>query len=855
MPGLNLTREEAQQRGATVKPKSYQVELDLTTGDRVFASTTTIKFAAEEGASTFADLVADEIMSITLNDQPVDLSAYNDNRIALADLQASNTLKVEAKCIYMHTGEGLHSFVDPQDGERYTYSQFEVPDARRVFTTFEQPDLKATFEFSVTTPAHWTVFSNSATPAPKPVDGKEDTVRFDFAPSHVISSYITAIVAGPYVGKTSSLTSSDGRTIPLGVYCRKSLEEHLDADNIFDVTKKGFKFFENAYGIAYPFDKYDQIFVPEYNAGAMENAGCVTFRDQYIFRSKPTAWDLENRANTILHELAHMWFGDLVTMKWWNDLWLNESFAEYMSHLALAEGTEWTDAWIGFMSRKEWGLNQDQLPSTHPIKADIRDLEDVEVNFDGITYAKGASVLRQLVTYVGKDQFFKGLNQYLTKHSYANATLDDLLGELEKASGRDLRAWSKVWLEEAGVTLLRPQIELNSDGTYKKVDIKQESFNANASLRPHRLIVAGYNLKGDKIVRDFSYEIDVEGESTAVKELVGKPKADLLLINDQDLAYVKLRLDPDSLDFALENIDKFEDALTRRVILSCAWDMVRDGELSATKYIELALRAIPVENSIATLTALLARVQAAVSRYTAAENRAHRASAAADRLVLAAQAAPAETDQQRLLVQALAAMAVTEDQLKIVEGIYGETSPLHGLDLDLDMRWDLLFALVAGGLAGETAIDEMRDADPSLTGEQNVQEARASIDSDDVRATTWDIALHDVDLPNDTRWAMLSGFWSHATTKPAVYTEYVEKFFDEAARVWKAHTFHMASGIIETAFPSILAGYIPGVDVVTRAQEWLDNHTDQPDSLRRLIIEGQADAQRMLVAQRCDAIG
>lgn len=855
MPGLNLTREEAQLRGATVKPKSYQVELDLTTGDRVFASTTTIKFDAEKGGSTFADLVADKVKSITLNGNAIDVSAYDDNRIALTGLEESNTLKVEADCLYMHTGEGLHSFVDPQDGERYTYSQFEVPDARRVFTTFEQPDLKATFEFSVTTPAHWTVFSNSATPTPKPVSGKEDAVRFDFAPSHVISTYITAIVAGPYVGRTDSLKSSDGRTIPLGVYCRKSLEEHLDADNIIDVTKKGFKFFEDAYGIPYPFDKYDQIFVPEYNAGAMENAGCVTFRDQYIFRSKPTAWDLENRANTILHELAHMWFGDLVTMKWWNDLWLNESFAEYMSHLALAEGTEWTDAWIGFMSRKEWGLNQDQLPSTHPIKADIRDLEDVEVNFDGITYAKGASVLRQLVTYVGKDEFFKGLNKYLTKHSYANATLDDLLGELEEASGRDLRAWSKVWLEEAGVTLLRPEIELNSDGTYKNVVIEQESFNAGASLRPHRLIVAGYNLKGDKISRDFSYEIDVEGKSTTVKDLVGKKKADLLLVNDQDLAYAKLRLDPQSLDFALENIDKFDDALTRRVILSCAWDMTRDGELSATKYVELALRAIPVENSVATLTALLGRIQVAVGRYTAPQNRAARAEAAADRLVMLAQTAPAETDLQRLLVKALANMAVTEEQLKVVEGIFGETAPMHGLDLDIDMRWDLLFALVAGGLAGETTIDEMLKDDPTLTGEQNAQEARASIDSDDVRATTWDIALHDVDLANDTRWAMLSGFWSHATTKPLVYTQYVEKFFDQAALVWKAHTFHMASGIIEMAFPSILAGYIPGVDVVGRAQRWLDDHTDQPDSLRRLIIEGQADAERMLAAQKCDAEG
>ena len=407
MPGLNLTREEATERASIISSVTrYEISLDLTRGDTDFGSFTRIEFDAREGASTFADLVSNNVHSITLNGNALDpFSVHQDNRITLENLAEHNVLEVEASCQYMHTGEGLHRFVDPADGQAYTYSQFEVPDARRVYTTFEQPDLKSTFTLTVKAPKGWKVFSNAPTPTPEE-DGEAWIYRF--ATTEVMSTYITAIVAGPYEGTTATLTSSDGRTIDLGVYARASIVEHLDANEIIEITRQGFEFFEGAYGIAYPFTKYDQIFVPEYNAGAMENAGCVTFRDAYVFRTRPTEAQMEARANTILHELAHMWFGDLVTMKWWNDLWLNESFAEFMSHLALAEATKYTEGWTGFMVRKDWGLKQDQLPTTHPITAEIRDLADVEVNFDGITYAKGASVLRQLVSYVGRDAFFAG---------------------------------------------------------------------------------------------------------------------------------------------------------------------------------------------------------------------------------------------------------------------------------------------------------------------------------------------------------------------------------------------------------------------------------------------------------------
>jgi aminopeptidase N len=451
MPGTNLTRDEAAERARLLSVDSYAVELDLTTSPTTFGSTTVIRFSCSEpGASTFADLVGAQITAITLNGRDIDPSAYSDSRIQLDGLAADNELRVAADCPYSRTGEGLHRFVDPADGRVYLYSQFEVPDARRVFTTFEQPDLKATFQFTVTAPQGWQVVSNAPTPEPEPVS--DDVSLWRFEPTARMSTYITAIVAGEYAVVRDSYTGAGGE-IPLGVFCRQSLVEHLDTDDILLLTRQGFDFFESAFGYPYPFGKYDQLFVPEYNMGAMENAGCVTFRDEYIFRSRQTVAAYETRANTILHEMAHMWFGDLVTMRWWDDLWLNESFAEWASHHSMVHATRFTEGWTGFSNaRKGWAYRQDQLPSTHPIAADNADLEAVEVNFDGITYAKGASSLRQLVAWVGEEHFVSGLRAYFRDHAFGNTDLHHLMDALEAASGRDLESWTKEWLQTSGST-------------------------------------------------------------------------------------------------------------------------------------------------------------------------------------------------------------------------------------------------------------------------------------------------------------------------------------------------------------------------------------------------------------------
>jgi len=852
MPGLNLTRDEAEQRSSVVTPIHYDVELDLTTGDQDFRSVTTVTFDAQEGAGTFADLVSANVHSITLNGQDIPVAAHADHRIALEGLAAHNTLVVDADCQYMHTGEGLHRFVDPADGLAYCYSQFEVPDARRVYTTFEQPDLKATFAFTVRTPAQWTAFSNSPTPEP---ERTPDAWTYRFAPTDPISTYVTAIIAGPYQGSTGALTSADGREIPLGVWCRASLVDHLDADAILDVTRSGFTFFEAQYGIPYPFAKYDQIFVPEYNAGAMENAGCVTFRDEYIHRTRPTAAQLETRANTILHELAHMWFGDLVTMKWWNDLWLNESFAEYMSHLACAEGTQWTDAWTGFMLRKDWGLTQDQLPTTHPIKAQIRDLADVEVNFDGITYAKGASVLRQLVTYVGREPFFAGLHAYLSAHAHGNATLDDLLAELEKASGRDLSTWSRVWLEEAGVTLLRPVVETDPDGVITRLGVSQEPFSEGSSLRPHRLAVAGYSLDpGEAAVRQtFREELDIAGASTDVPAAIGQARPDLILVNDGDLAYAKVRLDPQSLAFAVAHITAFTDSTARNVILASAWDMTRDAEMSARDYLDLAISALPVENNMAMLNLALRHIVQASRTYVAPTDRAQVLASIGDRLLLLARAAAPESDQQQILVRAAARAATTPAQFQAVKALYDGTDTLLGLDVDIDLRWALLTALVRGGVADEEQIADLEAQDATMTGRQSAASARAARADAYVKADAWESILRDRSLPNDTRWAMASGFWAQSHTEPDLYIPFLADYFDSLESLWADNTFHTAEDLVTLMFPSALAGYTDAVDPAADGRAWIASHGEASAALVRILQERIAVVDRQRAAQRRDA--
>ena len=860
MPGQNLTRLEAADRSATVHTRSYDVTLDLTRGETVFGSSTTVRFTSAPGSSTFIDLIAPVVHSISLNGRTLDpAEVYADSRITLTGLAADNELVIVADCAYMHTGEGLHRFTDPADGETYLYSQFEVPDSRRVFAVFEQPDLKAPFTFTVTTPSSWTVLSNSPTPEPTPTedsDGSGGIHTFAFAPTEPMSSYVTAIVAGPYVGAIDEYVASDGRTVPLGVYCRKSLVEHMDSAEILDLTKRGFAYYENLFATPYAFTKYDQIFVPEFNAGAMENAGCVTHRDDYIFRSRPVEARVERRAVTILHELAHMWFGDMVTMTWWNDLWLNESFAEFTSTLATAEITRWDEAWTTFQTlEKGWAYNQDQLSSTHPVAAEINDLHDVEVNFDGITYAKGASVLAALVGYVGRENFFAGIQRYLAAHAYSNAELGDLLRELEAVSGRDLSSWTRLWLQEAGVTTLRLEVVTDADGVITQAAVRQEiPADSPASLRPHRVAIGSYSPTGrgadTHLERTNRIELDVDGELTQVPELVGAKRADVLVLNDDDLTYAKVRLDDESLSHGLTNIETFAESLPRSIVLASAWDMVRDGELAASHFLNAALQALDVEEHSSVIQGLLGRITTCLSAFLPPAVRRDLAPGTADRLLELARAAQAGSDKQLQLVRAVAAHAVTGEQLDVVAGFLEGTSALEGLDVDQDLRWDLLTGLVAAGRFGEERIHAEEARDRTTTGRERAAEARAAIPTPEAKEATWRALVDDASMPNETQVRVLRGLTS-VERRPDLLVPFVSEYVEAIDSLWSSRTFHMAENLLTGLWSCATVG-LDGADPAAALKGWLESHAQAPAALRRIVRENLDDTRRVARAQAAE---
>ena len=858
MPGTNLTRAEAEARASIVSTETYKVVLDLTTSEDTFRSTSTVAFTATPGESTFIDLIAPTVHSIILNGEELDPAAhFADSRIELPNLAEHNTLTVVADCAFMNTGEGLHRFIDPEDGEVYLYSQFEVADTRRVYAVFEQPDLKAEFTFTVTAPEHWHVLSNSPS-TKKTAEGSiviADTTRglatWEFSPTTRLPCYVTAIVAGPYHEVVGSLESRKG-TISANVYCRTALAPYLDADVILGDTQQGFTFYEDKFGMDYPFEKYDQIFVPEFNAGAMENAGCVTFLEDYVFRSKPSQARVERRTVTVLHELAHMWFGDLVTMKWWNDLWLNESFAEFTSTLATVNNTKWVNNWVTFNSlEKSWAYRQDQLPSTHPIMAEIRDLEDVEVNFDGITYAKGASVLKQLVYWVGEDEFFAGVAEYMRKHHHGNATLNDLLVELEKSSGRDLAAWSDVWLQKAGVTTLRPVIETDDAGTITRFAVAQEVPDEWPTQRPHRLVIGGYDMVYGLLARTESVEMDIDGELTEVPALVGKKLPALVLVNDDDLAYAKVRLDENSLATAVEHLREL-DALPRSMVLSAAWDMTRDGEMPARQFIDLVLGNIGAETESSTVLVLLRQLATALGLYTAPSAADTATENAADALWRLALEAESGSDSQLQFVRAFASLASTDAQLDNVEALVDDKLHFDGLTVDTDLAWDLLISLVAGGRVGELAIELLLGKDATASGHRRAAHAKAALPGAESKRAAWDALINapeGKDLPNALQTETTGGF--NHVHDVAILEPYVDEYFAMLRRIYKDKTNEMASNLIEGLYPVEQAGRV--LDLQDKADAWLAENADAHDALKRLVIEGRDGVRRALEAQAVDA--
>jgi aminopeptidase N len=815
-PVKNLTRDEAAARAALLDVRSYDVALDLSGGPERFGSVSVVVFSCREpGATSFVELDG-QLLTAELNGRPV--GPLEGNRLVLTDLQEDNLLTVSARCTYSRTGEGLHRFVDPADGEVYLYAQSFLDDAQRIFACFDQPDLKATFALSVDAPADWTVVGNARS--------ARVGNRWEFAPTERISTYLFTVAAGPWHTVTGA---HDG--IDLGLHCRRSLAEHLDADaaELLEVTGQCLDFQQDRFGRRYPFgDTYDQLFVPEFNAGAMENPGAVTFSEMFVFRSRTTDDKRRQRAMVVAHEMAHMWFGDLVTMRWWDDLWLNESFAELMGYLTVDRATRFEDTWVDFSaSRKAWGYRADQLPSTHPVQGDVPDNRSALLNFDGISYAKGASVLRQLMATLGEEVFFAGVRAYVERHAFANTTFDDLLAELERASGRDLHDWSRAWLQTSGVSTLRAVVD--EQGT----SLRQESD----VLRPHRIGVGAYDRTGEALELRERHDVEITGEQVPLEV---DPLPDLLLPNDGDLTFAKVRFDDRSLTTVLADVRRLADPLARALCWAALWDACRDAELPAAAFVQAVLDGVDGEPDPAVVATLLGQARTAATLY--ARDSVALLDALAEASLQAAWAAPAGSDLQLTRVRAFAAAAQGFTHPSAVLSLLDGSEVPPGLVVDTELRWHLVECLAALGRLDDAAVDAELARDDTAAGRLHALTARAAMPTAEAKQRAWQSVTGDDSLSNSETGAVASGFWRSG--QDDLLRPWVERYVTELPALWDARTPQVAGTLAQELFPSTLVEQ--DVHDRTAALE----RGDHPAGLRRYVAEQRDDLRRALAARR-----
>jgi aminopeptidase N len=828
----SLTRVEATARGASITVESYQVDLDLTVGGERFRSTVTIRFRATPGAATFAEVVPATLTGVRLNDRDLDPGILADGRLPLDGLAAQNTLTVSAEMAYSNTGEGIHRFVDPADGETYLYAMSFLDNAPRIFAAFDQPDLKAPITLAVTAPPGWTVAGNG------PLVAQPRPGRWEFAPTEPLPPYLFSLIAGPWHVRRDE---HDG--IPLGIWCRRSLAPHLDADaeEIFTVTRQCFDRFHRLFAERYPFGKYDQAFVPEFNAGAMENPGLVTLRDDYVFRSAVTDTQRELRATTIAHEMAHMWFGDLVTMRWWDDLWLNESFAEYLGTRVTAEATRFGSAWTTFaMRRKAWGYAADQRPSTHPVAPEeVADAAEALLNFDGISYAKGASVLRQLVAWLGDDAFLAGLNAHFAKHRFGNATLADLLDSLSAAAGRDLSGWAERWLRRPQVNTLRMETTVDADGRWSDVAVAQTAPAAHPVLRPHRVGVGRYAADGTTGRLEVDLDPDTDGGRTTLTGLVGLPATGLLLPNDGDLTFAKIRLDPASADAVPTVLPTLTDPLARALLWGEALDAATDGERPVGSLVTLIAAALPTETQVIIAEDVLRLSRNLIDRYLDPLTRDAALSRVAGACAALLAGAPAGGSLQ--LAAARGLIEATTDTALLAGWLAGDGVP-EGLAVDADLRWALLLRLVVFGAAGEPEIAAEAAADRSATGAERAACCRAALPDAAAKATAWEIVTSNTELSNRLVESTAEGFWQPEQAE--LTAPYVARFFADMPAAARLRTPWVADQVTALAFPRF------AVTQPTReAAAALLARDDLTPGLRRKVVDLDDDLRRALVAR------
>ncbi|MGQ3548223.1 aminopeptidase N [Streptomyces rochei] len=821
-----LTRDEAQTRASLLDVHHYAIDLDLTRGDETFDSRTVIRFtvrAETADTDTFVEVKPAELRTVTLDGHPLDPAALDENRLALKNLTpGEHELRVDAAMRYSRTGEGMHRFTDPADGETYVYTQLFLDDVQRVFAAFDQPDLKAVFDLTVTAPEGWTVLANGITEHTG--DG-----HWKAATTPRISTYLVAVVAGPWHS-----VRTEHRGLPFGIHCRRSLAPHLDADadELLEVTRGCFDRYHEKFTEPYPFDSYDQAFVPEFNAGAMENPGLVTFRDEFVFRSAVTDTQRQTRAMVIAHEMAHMWFGDLVTLKWWDDIWLNESFAEYMGYQTTAEATRFTDTWTDFgVTRKPWGYDADQRPSTHPVAPEnVEDTASALLNFDGISYAKGASALRQLVTWLGEKDFLAGINIHFERHRFANATLGDFIDSLAAATDRDVHAWADAWLRTTGVDTLTPRITGDNGDRALTVD--------HTGSRPHRIAVGLYD-------RDLTDEgrltlrsrLDVDVPQSEPRPIGKRPA--LAVLNDGDLTYAKIRFDTESFQALRTGLAGLPDPLTRAVVWNALRDAVRDGDLAPTDFLDIARTHLPHERDLALVDGVLTFAGTQVAdRYVTPEQRPAALATLTD-LCRDLIRRTEDGDHPGLRLIAVRHRIATAAHPDTIAAWLADGTVPGGPELDPELRWRILTRLAVLGATDEAAIAAELAADPSATGQEGAARCRAALPDPEAKTRAWEAMFATDDLSNYLFTATAQGFWQ--PEQADLVRDYVPRYYAEAVAVAARRGPAIADAAGRWAFPA----HAVDTDTLRLGRQCLDDAEPIP-ALRRKLTDQLDDLARAL---------
>ncbi|EYF04301.1 aminopeptidase N [Chondromyces apiculatus] len=832
-----LTQQHAGERAARVDDVRYELRLDIEHGASSYRGEVTVQFRATGSGDTFLDFRGRQVERLEINGTEL-TPTWADCRLILpgAHLTPETRVRVVYQNDFDHTGDGFHRFVDPEDGETYLFTDFEPYSAHRLFPCFDQPDLKATYRLTVTAPAGWEVVSNAPVDRTEPAaDGRtthcfQETLRF--------STYLFALVVGPY-----HAVRDEYRGIPLGLFCRRSLARHLDPDEVFTITRQGLDFYPDFFDYPYPFKKYDQLFVPEYNAGAMENVGAVTFSERMIFRDPPTAHQRLSRAEVILHEMAHMWFGDLVTMRWWNDLWLNESFATYMSYLALEHATRFgPDAWTSFNGIKGWAYRQDQLCTTHPVAGEVPDTDHTFLNFDGITYGKGAAAMRQLVAAIGLDAFREGMRRYFRRHEFGNASLRDFLDAIAvPVGGRALTDWAHLWLEKPALNTLRADVTIEGE-RITRLRLQQEAPPEHPTLRPHRVdVVLGWDKGGTLTLEALPAFID--GAEVDVPAAVGRPAPALVFPNHQDLTFAQVALDARTLAYVRANLEGVHDPLLRQLLGASLWSMVRDRQLSSLEYLALQREKLPLEPDLELTETTLGHATLCLSRYVPEEERAAAASALCEVALRGIGTAP-PGDARLTWARALVNAAFSPEDLRLAADLCDGARGIGEVPVDQDMRWTVATKWIARGMPGaEERLAEERRRDVSDRGQRAALRAEVARPDAGAKAAAWE-RFHGEGFGSlHLTTAAMSGFaWSF---QREILLPFSEAFFEQVVGVFASRPPELARAYVNHLFPA----WRVEPAVLERSAALLASLNGEHPILARMLREANDDLARSIACR------